>query len=245
MHSAWQMAKPSQTDKAAKLAYEKWTNHSWYLDPTVVPFVLANNSLALDSAEMEAIAKTLYDLEMPVEYDFDRKNNTGILPEIDCMLEHQCPPSLAGYITKESWLVFQILGQNKTQCKWMLYPASSWHIDADYLKFQQFVKSLAVVNDASERAVKLVQETVNKAMSEKKLQKMLLVKSKLAKPKNRTKKAYREAAEQLTPSEQLEILFRLPEEEETEISSCSEMNSSLEIINDEDVEAALVAENDD
>ena len=60
-----------------------------------------------------------------------------------------------------------------------------------YIEFQKFVKDIAVVNDAGERAVKAVQETVHQACSEKKLQRMLLVKSKISKPSSRTKAAYR------------------------------------------------------
>ena len=44
-------------------------------------------------------------------------------------------------------------------------------------------------------------------MSEKKFHKMLLVKYNVKKPTSRTKAAMREAAEQLTPSEQLDLLF--------------------------------------
>ena len=113
-------------------------------------------------------------------------------------------------------------------------------------QFQKFVKSAAVVNDSSERAVKLVQETVSQTISEKKLQKMLLVKSKIDKPKNRTKKAYREASSSLTPSEQLDLVFGLTTsaDEEMEISSNSEMDSSMEIVDDEEVVDALVEENE-
>ena len=83
-------------------------------------------------------------------------------------------------------------------------------------------------------------------MSEIKLQKMLVVKSKLAKPTCRTKKAYRDAAKALTPSEQLDLVFGLSAaNEEVEVSSCSEMNSSLEIIADQDIEDALLAEHDE
>ena len=64
----------------------------------------------------------------------------------------------------------------------MLLPMNSWHFDQDNQEFQNFVKKLAVVNDSSERAVKLVKETISQIMTEKKLQKMLLVKSKLDKP---------------------------------------------------------------
>ena len=41
LHSAWQIAKFSESDPAAIQDYRRWRNHSWYLDTTVIPFVLA------------------------------------------------------------------------------------------------------------------------------------------------------------------------------------------------------------
>ena len=75
---------------------------------------------------------------------------------------------------------------------------------------------------------------------------MLLVKGKVAKPTNRTKKAYREASSSLTPSEQLDLVFGLTTsaDEEIEVSSNSEMDSSIEIVDDEEVVDALVVENE-
>ena len=70
----------------------------------------------------------------------------------------------------------------------------------------------------------------------------MLVKSKIAKPKNRTQKAYREASSSLTPSEQLDLVFGLTTsaDEEMEISSNSEMDSSIEIVDDEEIVDALL-----
>ena len=84
---------------------------------------------------------------------------------------HPLPGEGADYINEESWLIFDILGQGKVECKWMLLSSIIWQLDPDYKKFQGFVKDLAVVNDSRERAVKLIQETVAQAMSEKKFQK--------------------------------------------------------------------------
>lgn len=197
------MAQLAKTDEAAKFSYERWNTHSWYLDPTVVPFILADDTMSIKSHEREAIARR------PQVSDFERKNNTGMLPDISVLSGLQGPPSLADYVTCGSWLIFEILDHDRVKCKWMLLPQNCWHHDQDYLHFKKFVEETAVVNDASERAVKLVQETVMQAISEIKLQKILVVKSKLAKPSSRTKKAYQEAAEVLTPSEQLDLVFGL------------------------------------
>ena len=157
------------------------------------------------------------------------------------------PPSLEHFITKESWLVFELLKHDQGQVKWMLYPPENWHVDPDFLEFKQFVKEIAIVNDAGERAVKAAEEIVNQVKDEKKMQKMLIVKSKLKKPSARTK----EAAEQLTPAQQLDLAFKLgdPDQEggeEHEVYSGSEIEegSSLDFIDEEEVEQALLNENE-
>ena len=151
------MAKLSATDKAALQAFRRWEQHSWYLDPCVVPFVLANDKdMLMEEKEMEAIARKLYTMDNPVEYDMLRRNNSGFLPDLDELASFDEPPSLAEFLSEESLLIFSILKQGKLECKWMLLPMTAWHFDPDYKKFQNFVKKLSVVNDSSERAVKLV-----------------------------------------------------------------------------------------
>ena len=100
---------------------------------------------------------------------------------------------------------------------------------------------VAVVNDASVHSVRLFQETVTQTMQEKKLHKMLLVKSKLFKPTNQIKKAYREASTQLTPTEQIDLIFELKSfGEETEVSSNLKMDSSFNLVDDDDVVDAVM-----
>lgn len=69
--------------------------------------------------------------------------------------ESDMQPSLDVFVTPESWLVFQMLGHSMGQVNWMLYP-QHWGIYSDYQEFKAFVKNIAVVNDAGERAVKAV-----------------------------------------------------------------------------------------
>ena len=54
LHSAWQIAKFSESDPAAIQDYRRWRNHSWYLDTTVIPFVLANTDMSLSTEEKES-----------------------------------------------------------------------------------------------------------------------------------------------------------------------------------------------
>ena len=81
-------------------------------------------------------------------------------------------------------------------------------------------------------------------MSDKKLQKMLVTKSKIKKPTSRTKEAIREAAMQLTPEEQLDVIFHSNTDFEMEISSSSELEegSSVDNVDEDDVLMALALE---
>ena len=128
----------------------------------------------------------------------------------------------------------------------MLWPRS---IDPNYQEFKTFVQNIAVVNDAGEGAMNVVQDLVMQATNKIKLQKMLVVKSKLQKSRGRTKAAYRAAAEQLTPAEQVLAAFELEElaNEEQEVSSGEselEEGSSIDFLQEGEVEQALLEENE-
>ena len=105
-----------------------------------------------------------------------------------------------------------------------------------------------MVNDAGERAVKAVQDLVMQTTNEIKLQKMLVVKSKLKKSRGRTKAAYKAAVEQLNPAEQEQAAFDLNKlaNEEHEVSSESEIEegSSIDFLQEGEVEQALLDENE-
>ncbi len=125
------------------------------------------------------MAVHLYNLPRPVEYDMACPNNKGFIFEMEEMAKLDECPSLASFILQESWLVFNILGHSNALCKWMLFPASSWNRDKNFQQFKTFVKNLAVVNDNSKQAVKLVQETICQVMLEQKLHNVLQVKNKI------------------------------------------------------------------
>ena len=87
----------------------------------------------------------------------------------------------------------------------MLNPLKLWNIDTDYIEFQVFDNKNAATNDADERSVKAVHAgTIMSAHIDIKLQKMLLVKSKLQKARSWTKAAVKEGADQLIPEEQVQ-----------------------------------------
>ena len=251
VHAIWQMHQMTRvSDKLAKpisAVLKSLERHMWYLDPTTVIFALANTDMTVPDAEKTRMAQKLYAMGRLEGYDFDRKNNTGFKPAKELFLQDM-QPSWDLFITPESWLAFEMLGHSKGQVKWMLYPPEHWDIDPDYQEFKAFVKNIAVVNDAGERAVKAVQDLVMQTTNEIKLQKMLVVKSKLKKSRGRTKAAYKAAVEQLTPAEQVQAAFDLDKlaNEEHEVSSESEIEegSSIDFLQEGEVEQALLDENE-
>ena len=108
--------------------------------------------------------------------------------------EKEKPPSLINFIKKESWILFSILGLTMEQCIWVELPHQFWYRFPGYFKLQEFLNSIDVINDCSERAVKLIQQNVGKTKSEDKLQHLLQVKNAPKKPVCRTKASYKESA---------------------------------------------------
>ena len=83
-----------------------------------------------------------------------------------------------------------------------------------------------------------MQETVFQTTNEKKIQKMMLVKGKIQKPMARNKKAYIEAAAELTPWEQLHIAaMKYQNESESE-------SEGEDWISDAQIDIVLLEEND-
>ncbi|XP_065659625.1 uncharacterized protein LOC136083788 [Hydra vulgaris] len=84
------------------------------------------------------------------------------------------PPNLVELVTENSWLLFLMIGQSKSDCQWMKTPPEYWTGNDFYLKFKGAVFNLAVVNDCSERTVKLIKNNIDIARKEKKRQDSLL-----------------------------------------------------------------------
>ena len=61
-------------------------------------------------------------------------------------------------------------GHGKPEVNWMKILFEFWKFNVYYLKFEQSIKALNVVNDCSERANKLGQDLINKDNSEEKTQ---------------------------------------------------------------------------
>lgn len=148
-----------------KCILESIGRHTWYMDPPTVIFALVDEEYTY-RGEM---AKALYDLPYPNTFTLERQVvDKEVLWNMDYSGKE--PPSLVPLITSQSWLTFEILGQDKSKCQWMKLPPLFWSTSDNYLEFEQFVRSIVVVNDSSERAVKLVQEMIDRAHIEEKRQ---------------------------------------------------------------------------
>ena len=67
-------------------------------------------------------------------------------------------PQLFEFVGERSWLIFFLMDLDVA---WMQLPPERWDEEADYRKFKVYVVNLAVVNDAAERAVKVVDDFAN------------------------------------------------------------------------------------
>nr|XP_047138648.1 uncharacterized protein LOC124814743 isoform X1 [Hydra vulgaris] len=65
-------------------------------------------------------------------------------------------------------------GQSKSDCQWMKTPPEYWTCIDFYLKFQEAVFNLTVVNDCSQRIVKLIKNKIDIVQKEEKRQDSLL-----------------------------------------------------------------------
>nr|XP_047128011.1 uncharacterized protein LOC124808906 [Hydra vulgaris] len=166
--------------------------HTWYLDPTLVVFALANK----ECRERGDMAKKLYSLQRCPSESFPLERQVmdqAILNSLNFSKDE--PPSLTPLVTEKSWLVFDMLRHGKAETQWMKTPPEVWKFNDYYLEFRATVKGLDVVNDCSERAVKLVQDLINRAYSEEKRQDTFLFTNSYKKNrKGRKKTDYEKAA---------------------------------------------------
>ena len=76
---------------------------------------------------------------------------------------------------ENSWFIFSLLNLTKLNDKlWLNSPAPLWEYIEQFKIFSQFVSNLAVVNDVSERSIKVVSDFVNNVHNEDDRQDLLL-----------------------------------------------------------------------
>ena len=104
------------------------------------------------------MAKRLYSL--PVLKTFQHSEKVDLLSELD--FTGDSPPSLLSLIGRNSWFIFTLLDIIKSEDKVCLTcPSAAWPFVEQFKIFSRFVDGIEVVNDCSERAVKLVYEFMN------------------------------------------------------------------------------------
>ena len=153
--------------RAAFLCLQSCYRHLWYLTPQMVVLSLLDKDLA--NIDKEEMAMKLFSLER------DEKIQTGkpTFPSIAWSVEGSAP-KLSSFITKKSWLIFDILDLKDPQ-EWMQTPASLWDKFSDYRKFRDFGLNLSVVNDIAERGIKLVSDFIERCRDEGQRQALLQV----------------------------------------------------------------------
>ena len=150
---------------------QSMSRHDLYLSPVLVVFALADKNYP----NRDELAQKLYSthLDRPNVFKLERI-------EVDKKVIHSLnysqnqPPSLASLITNQSWLIFDKIGHGKGELQWLKTPSRFWELNDLYLEFETTIKSLDVVNDSSERAIKLVQELIMKSNKEEKRQDIFL-----------------------------------------------------------------------
>jgi len=117
--------------------------HLWYLTEECAVFSLFSNRIS--SAERQQIARQL--LRTPRPTIFTRGQPTFPVLNQSTKLIHLIGPN--------SWFVFHALG---VEVDWLGKPMDMWQHDKQFQEVEQFVRHVKVVNDLSERAVKLIQD---------------------------------------------------------------------------------------
>ena len=84
-------------------------------------------------------------------------------------------PTLDSFITQDSFLVFHLLKQQPEDLNWLVEPVADWENNHSYMKFNDYIKKLAVVNDPAERMIGLIKPIVANFKKESSLQGALSV----------------------------------------------------------------------
>jgi hypothetical protein len=121
----------------ADIAQEKFTNHRWYLTQKIVPFSLFSKHPSMTDSVKEEIAAAIQACENPDKLRVGK-------PLFQHIAKHTTSRNLIG---PESHMLFVWFN---------LIPVHLWPSDLDFAKAEQFVGSVKVVNDATERGVKLI-----------------------------------------------------------------------------------------
>ena len=160
---------------ACDACLKSMTRHSQYLSGELVPLGLISDKVSkvekIEMAKVLAQAMAEQDdsiFQVPkVNVQFNVLDVWPIGTEM---------PSLCKFVTKKSLIIFWLLGiLDSNNMQWLGEDPDLWHTYPGFEKFEKFVKNMAVVNDVSERSVKLAADFLNTSTIESKVQNSYLV----------------------------------------------------------------------
>lgn len=147
-----------EVSEAAISALER---HLWYLTQELCIFAIFSKKIS--NEERQQIAKKLISTPKPKKFNPGRP----VFPKLNQRTK------LVDFVGPESWFLFETLG---VETYWLGTPVHEWQSDVQYQEVETFVKHVKVVNDLSERAVKLIQDySVTITKDEKQRQYLLQV----------------------------------------------------------------------
>ena len=134
---------------AAEQCLKSIYRHSRYLHPQLVVMALGSDKVTV--VEKKAIAEAM----MVMKPHFDVKKVIKDYTKLDVKKvwpEGQSRPSLAKFVTKDSWLMLSLLDlmEDPKDVEWLSQDVKLWR-GPGHDRFVQFVRRVDVVNDSSER----------------------------------------------------------------------------------------------
>jgi len=132
----------SKTDPGvAGAALTALNRHLWYLTEEIVPFALFSNLVS--EPEKRQIACQL----LKVRQAEPLENGIPVFPQLNTSTK------LIHLVGKKSLLLFNLLN---IESGWLSVPPAQWKTVDDFQQADTFVRHVKVVNDLSERAMKLI-----------------------------------------------------------------------------------------
>ena len=153
----------------AEAALHAFSNHLWYLTEDLILLCLFCSTTS--NTVKEAIRIRLLQSD-DIRGKSNRHGCAYGKPKMPELTEEHFEGSEFNFVTARSNIFFEIMKLDKD---FLEKPVSSWPSDKSYLKAKTVVNSLLVVNDASERGVKLTQDFLGRAVQERKFQNLLQV----------------------------------------------------------------------
>ena len=139
-----------ENEIAASTAIKSILNHLWYLSEELVVFSVFDRELT--ESLRKALVEKLLSIPRPKRFLPGKPK----FPKIGPNDSVEYPDQLIRFIGPNSWLLFDLLKMNEEQLDWMQAPVSCWEKISGYKKAEAVVRSMEVVNDCAERAVKLI-----------------------------------------------------------------------------------------